>query len=85
MTKTSILNKKEKILKETTDNRTYKIVLKQLIYDYCYICQKRCGSWYASCHPAKIYGLHGNYKHIYSRQWRAYKTWKHQRKQQYKL
>lgn len=66
------------------NNRIYKILQYKKIYDYCYICQKREGNYYAYCGPDKVYGYHGNGKRIYSIQRREYRTWKHNRKTQWK-
>lgn len=57
--------------------------MKQL-WDYCFICQKRSGSWYYDCSPSKVWGRHGNGKPIYSHKYREYKSWKHNRKTQWK-
>jgi hypothetical protein len=54
------------------------------IWDYCFICQKRSGSWYYDCSPNKVWGRHGNGKPIYSHKYREYKSWKHNRKTQWK-
>ena len=53
-------------------------------WNYCFICSKRCGSWYYDCAPSKICGRHGNGKPIYSHKFREYKSWKHNRKTQWK-
>jgi len=79
-----MINKKENFLKETTDSRSYKIVMMKNYYDYCYICQRREGSYDAACCPAKVYGYHGNHKRVYSTNYRSYRSWKHQRQTQYK-
>lgn len=54
------------------------------IYNYCFICNKRSGSWYYDCHPNswKI-KRHGSGKPIYSHKQREYQSWKHNRKTQY--
>lgn len=61
-----------------------KVKRMKAIYDYCFICQKRSGSWYYDCHPGKIWGRHGNGKPIYSYKHREYRNWKHNRNTQYK-
>lgn len=53
-------------------------------YDYCYICQKRNGSWYYDCSPTFVWGRHGNGKPIQSWKRRAFKSWKHNRLTQWK-
>lgn len=62
-----------------------KIKRMKTIYDYCFICQKRSGSWYYSCHPAdyKLY-RHGSGKPIQNYKFREFKSWKYNRKTQYK-
>ena len=51
---------------------------------YCFICQRRSGSWYYDCSPKKVWGRHGNGKPIYSYKFREYKSWKYNRKTQWK-
>lgn len=53
-------------------------------YNYCMICNKRNGSWYYDCSPSTVWGRHGNGKAIYSHKYREYKSWKHNRKTQWK-
>ncbi len=55
-------------------------------YDYCLICCKRAGSYYWSCSPSDIRSKHrhGNGRYIESHKYRSYKTWKHNRKTQWK-
>ncbi len=60
---------KKETLKNTTDRRTYNILLKRETQD-CFICCKRCGSFYASCWPRL-------------RKDRNKKNWKQRRKKQY--
>ena len=74
---------KEK-LENVTHSRTYKILYKRSIFDYCYICQRREGSYHAFCGPGHIYGYHGSHKRVFSTHYRAYRTWKHTRKTQWK-
>lgn len=74
----------QKNLKSITDNRTYKILYKKLLMSSCLICQKRAGSFYASCDGKSVKGYHGNGKRILSYKHREYKTWKYNRKTQYK-
>lgn len=51
----------------------------------CRVCTKRAGSWfYNACADGVIYGRHGNGKPIFKDQFRSYKTWKHNRKTQWK-
>ena len=55
--------------------------MKQL-YNYCFICQRRTGSWYYDCHPVSVRAKrHGNGKIVRQREC---KTWKYNRKTQWK-
>jgi len=48
------------------------------IYNYCFICNKRNGSWYYDCHPSSFrVSRHGNGKIVREREC---KSWKHNRK-----
>ena len=80
------MNKKRKELETVTNNRTYNIMYKRSIHTYCYICQKRAGSYFADCSPSGFQskGFHGSGKYIYRYKARWYKTWKHNRRTQYK-
>lgn len=78
------MNKKRKGLNKVTDNKTYNVIYKKFVFNYCYICQRRAGSYYANCDGKKRWGYHGNGKPIYSRDYRRYKSWKHNRRTQYK-
>ena len=73
----------KKLLETTTDNRTYKIILKRFAFSSCLICQKRTGIFYAECNGSKIYGFHGNGKRIYSIQYRNNKSWKNYKNKQW--
>lgn len=63
------------------NNREYNIINKHFEYGYCYICQRRAGSFYASCSPADMHakGVHGSGKRIFKYKYREYKTWKYNR------
>jgi hypothetical protein len=61
---------KKETLKNTTDRRTYTILQKRET-QYCFICCKRCGSFYGYCGP-------GTWKD------RNKRNWKQKRKKQYK-
>jgi len=65
-------------------NKEYNIKRDKKIHDYCYICQKRNGTKYAYCGPGLAYGRHGSKKLISSSKWRSFKSWKHNRKKQWK-
>ena len=73
-----------KELVSVTDNRACNIYLKQRVFTYCYICQKRAGTYFAYCGPGLIYGQHGSKKLLSSRKYRSFKSWKHNRKTQWK-
>lgn len=75
---------RKKVLDTTTNNRVYMITFKKSIHTYCYICQKRSGSYYSSCFPGAKYGHHGNKKPINGQDYRKFRTWKHTRKYQWK-
>lgn len=79
------MSKKER-LKFLTDSRTHRIIFDKKVHCICYICQRRSGSKYADCNPSgfRAKGYHGNGKYIYPYKWRAFKTWKYNRKKQYK-
>lgn len=67
-------------------SREYIYKLKHYYNCYCYICQRRAGSFYASCSPADMHakGVHGSGKRIYTYKFRMFKTWKHNRKTKWK-
>jgi hypothetical protein len=67
-------------------NREYKIKLKREQYNYCYICAKRSGNFYADCSPANMHskGVHGSGKRIFRHKFREFKTWKYNRKTKWK-
>ncbi len=65
-------------------NKEKKVKQMNAIYNYCFICNKRNGSWYYDCSPTIVYGRHGNGKPIESNKRREYRSWKHNRKTQWK-
>lgn len=67
-------------------SKEYKVLLKRRIHNTCYICQKRSGSYYADCSPAGAHskGYHGSGKYIYTTKYREFKSWKYNRRRQYK-
>ncbi len=79
-------NRNRAKLEKAEDNRSYIISLKHYEYDYCYICQRRSGSFYGSCSPADMHarGIHGSGKRIYRHKFREFKTWKYNRKTRWK-
>jgi len=68
------------------NQKEFNILFKKDIYSYCYICQKRSGSWFWDCHPSNLKAKHrhGNGRIIESYKFRSFKTWKHNRKYQWK-
>lgn len=79
------INKNRKKLSKAENSREYRKILLHDVYSYCYICAKRSGSYYYSCHPTDLKAYrHGSGKPIYSHTHRSYKTWKHNRKNQWK-
>lgn len=73
-------------LNKCLNSREYKISLMKYVYDYCFICSKRCGSYYYDCSPmnSKSNGRHGSGKLISTFDSRNFRTWKHTRKKQWK-
>lgn len=67
-----------------TNRRVIKIIYKKSIFTYCCICQKREGTFYAFCGMGNEYGYHGDGKRIFGDDRRKYKTWKYNRKTQWK-
>ena len=74
-------NRNRAKLNKAEDSRDYMITLKRELYNYCYICAKRCGNFYADCSPANMHskGYHGTGKAIYRHKFREFKTWKYNR------
>ena len=59
-----------------------KIKYMKSIYNYCFICSKRSGSWYYDCHPSSYNASrHGSGNALNKRECRS---WKHNRKTQWK-
>lgn len=79
-------NRNRKRLAKANNSKEYIIILKHDVYNYCYICSKRCGSFYADCSPQNMHakGIHGSGKLIYVYKFREYKSWKYNRKYKWK-
>lgn len=79
-------NRNRARLKPASNNREYTLINKHFEHDYCYICQRRAGSFYASCSPGEMNarGVHGSGKRIYRHKAREFKTWKYNRKTKWK-
>ena len=73
-----------KLNKAQTSKEYHKIQMSE--DHYCPICMKRSGSWYYDCSPTDMRSKHrhGNGKAIYRWKARRFKTWKYNRKTQYK-
>lgn len=72
-------------LNKAKNGKEYHIILMHDEWSYCYICSRRCGNFYYSCHPSDLRAYrHGNGRPIYSHNYRSYKTWKYNRKKQWK-
>ena len=80
------MKRNRKKLNKCLNSREYKIALMKYVYDYCFICSKRCGSYYYDCSPmnSKSNGRHGSGKLISTFDSRNFRTWKHTRKTQWK-
>ena len=79
------VNRNRAKFNKAQNRREYRLIMMRYEYDYCHICQKRAGSFYAQCDGSKRFGWHGNGKQIFAADYRAYKTWKHNRKTKLKL
>lgn len=79
-------NRNRALLNLCLTSREYKQTLFKKEYDWCLICSKRCGSYYYDCSPQTMRGVgrHGNGKLITTFDARSYRSWKHNRKTQYK-
>lgn len=71
-------------LEKANNSKEYHLLQMKFAHSYCYICQKRAGSFYAQCDGRKRFGWHGNRKQIFAADYRAFKTWKHNRKTKWK-
>jgi hypothetical protein len=73
-------------LKVTLTSKEYRIKQMKFEYDYCLICSKRNGCFYTNCSPMNMRSRarHGNGKIVSTFDKRAYRTWKHTRKTQWK-
>ena len=72
-------------LKKAKTNQEFRANYFRFEYNYCYICSRRAGSFYYFCSPSTIDAdRHGSGKPIYSHKRREYKSWKYNRKTQFK-
>lgn len=80
-------NRNRAKLNPSLTSREYRIKMMKDEYSYCYICQKRSGSWYYDCSPtsSRAKHRHGNGRIISTWEHRSYKTWKHSRKTKWKI
>lgn len=79
-------NRNRSKLNKELISRDYTRKQLKMQYDYCLICCKRSGSFYWSCHPSDVQSKHrhGNGRFISNEKYRSYKSWKHNRKTQWK-
>lgn len=79
-------NRNRAKLNKCLTQKEYRLRLMKEKYSYCYVCQKRSGSWYYDCSPAdmKCKHRHGNGRKIERYMHRSYRTWKYNRKTQWK-
>ena len=79
------VKKNRNFLNKSVNSREYRLKQLKSSYDYCLICCKRSGSFYYSCSPSEVrVNRHGNGRAIYNHDYREYKTWKYNRKTQWK-
>jgi hypothetical protein len=80
----SIHRNRAKLNKAITDKEA--LIIERVSESYCLICNKRSGTHHWDCSPSNIQAKHrhGSGKAIYPHKWRSYKSWKHNRKTQYK-
>ena len=73
-----------KLNKAITDRESK--IIERISESYCLICNKRSGTHHWDCSPSNVSAKHrhGNGRAIYSNKYRSFKSWKHNRKQQYK-
>ena len=78
--------KNRKKLSQAITNKEYKIRLMVWHLSPCPVCMKRGGTWYSDCSRAnyKVKHYHGSDKPMYRYKQRSYKSWKHNRKTQWK-
>jgi hypothetical protein len=77
-------NRNRAKLNKAKTGKAYQRIQMRYEYDYCYICMRRSGSYYYDCHPSPTYGRHGDGRALYARGKRMHRTWKHNRKTQWK-
>lgn len=80
------INRNRSKLNKSLTSREYQVKQLTYEYDYCLICSKRSGSFYYDCSPMtmKSKGRHGNGRVITTFDYREYRTWKYNRKTQWK-
>ncbi len=81
-------NRNRKRLEKVEDNKVYNILQKGY-KEYCVICAKRAGRYGATCGPVRWYpkykrGFINPHKGLVTWQVREYRTWKYNRKTQWK-
>lgn len=78
-------NRNRTRLNKSVTSKEYRIKFHKIVFDYCFICAKRSGSFYGSCSPSALssIGLHGNGRYIENHKRREYQSWKYNRKTQW--
>lgn len=66
-------------------SKEFKLKMFKYHYNYCFICSKRAGCFYYNCSAyTRVVSRHGSGKPIGHHDYREYKTWKYNRKTQFK-
>ena len=81
----SVNRNRGKLNKAITEKEMF--ILERIEHSYCLICNKRSGSHHWDCSPSNLQSKHrhGNGKAIFGYKYRSYKTWKYNRKTQWKI
>lgn len=69
--------------KKAETNREFRAIMFKFTYNYCFICSRRAGSFHYSC-KGYVRNRHGSGKPIEHHDRREYRTWKYNRKTQFK-
>lgn len=69
--------------KMAKSSKEFKLKMFKYHYNYCFICSKRAGCFYYNCR-LHVQNRHGSGKPIENHDYREYKTWKYNRKTQFK-
>jgi hypothetical protein len=73
-----------KLNKAITSKET--LIIERVSESYCLICNRRSGTHHWDCSPSNISAKHrhGSGKAIFNHKYREFRSWKHNRKTQYK-